>query len=152
MSLGSVNSLMAQDKPTIIYGQAHDYAIGGISVEVTNEGVQKYEDYILIAISGLTVGERITVPGDDITDAVKRYWKHGLFSDVRIEATEVRDDSIFLNIRLSIRPKVSEVNINGVKKNEREELADRHEQHCGQADHGYTALFCQLPCPAAMGV
>ena len=125
MGLGSTNSMMAQDKPTIIYGQAHDYAIGGITVEVTNEGVQKYEDYILISISGLTVGEHITVPGDDITDAVKRYWKHGLFSDVRIEASEIRDDSIFLNIRLSIRPKVSEVNINGVKKNERDDLADK---------------------------
>ena len=125
MGLGSTNSMMAQDKPTIIYGQVHDYAIGGITVEVTNEGVQKYEDYILISISGLTVGEHITVPGDDITDAVKRYWKHGLFSDVRIEASEIRDDSIFLNIRLSIRPKVSEVNINGVKKNERDDLADK---------------------------
>ncbi|MCR5315972.1 MAG: outer membrane protein assembly factor BamA [Bacteroidaceae bacterium] len=125
MGISSVNTVTAQDKPTIIYGQSHSYPIGGITVEVTNEGAQKYEDYILIGISGLNVGDNITVPGDDITEAVKRYWKHGLFSDVRIEASEIRNDSIFLNIVLGIRPRVSEVNIYGVKKNEREDLADK---------------------------
>lgn len=115
----------AQVKPTIIYGQPHDYIIGGITIEAANEGIKRYEDYILINISGLSVGEHITVPGDDIRNAVQRYWKNGLFSNVRIEASEIRGDSIFLNIVLGARPKVSEVNINGVKKSERDDLADK---------------------------
>ena len=71
------------NNPVILYSATpKKYEIGGIKVE----GVKNYEDYVLIGLSGLSVGQTITVPGDDITTAVKRYWRHGLFSDVRIEA------------------------------------------------------------------
>lgn len=111
----------ANQKPVILYGQPRPYVIGDIKVD----GVSEYEDYILIGISGLNVGDVVTVPGEDISNAVKRYWKHGLFSDVRIEADEVRGDSIFLRITLATRPKVSELNINGVKKTEKDDLAGK---------------------------
>lgn len=125
ISFANVTSLFAQEKPTIIYGQTHNYVIGGITVEPANEGARNYEDAILISISGLSVGDFVKVPGDDISNAVKRYWKHGLFSSVKIEASEIRGDSIFLNIVLGVRPRVSQVNINGVKKNERDDLAEK---------------------------
>ncbi len=125
ISFANVTSLSAQEKPTIIYGQTHNYVIGGITVEPANEGARNYEDAILISISGLSVGDFVKVPGDDISNAVKRYWKHGLFSSVKIEASEIRGDSIFLNIVLGVRPRVSQVNINGVKKNERDDLAEK---------------------------
>ena len=67
-----------QTKPSIVYGQTQKYVIGGIAVE----GVKNYEDYILIGLSGLTVGETVSLPGEEITEAIKRYWKHGLFSSV----------------------------------------------------------------------
>ena len=118
-------SIKAQDKPTILYGQTHTYTIGGISIEAANEGVKSYPENVLISISGLNIGDDIRVPGDDITNAVKKYWSYGLFSSVRIEAREVRNDSIFLAITLGVRPKVSEVNINGVKKNERDDIAGK---------------------------
>ena len=108
-------------KPVILYGQQRKYVIGDIKVD----GVTGYEDYILIGISGLSVGDVVTVPGEDISNAAKRYWKHGLFSDVRIEADEIREDSIFLRITLATRPKVSELNINGVKKSEKDDLAEK---------------------------
>ena len=67
--------IQAQDKivnPDISYaGTPRTLKLGGINVS----GVEGYEDYVLTGISGLTVGEDITVPGDDITTAVKRYWK-----------------------------------------------------------------------------
>ncbi len=109
------------DKPNIIYGQPRRMPIGGISVE----GVDNYEDYLLIGISGLSVGEEVTVPGDEITAAVKRYWKHGLFSSARIEAEKIQNDSIYLKIVLATRPRVSRVNINGVKKSERDDLEQK---------------------------
>ena len=56
--------------PTILYnGTPKKYEIADIKVE----GVKNYEDYVLIGISGLAVGQTVTIPGDDITDAVKRY-------------------------------------------------------------------------------
>ena len=109
------------EKPTVVYGQTRKLEIGGIAVE----GAESFEDYILIGISGLTVGEQITIPGDDITDAIKRYWKHGLFSNVRIEADSIVGDKVFLKIVLATRPRVSQININGVKKSEREDLEEK---------------------------
>ena len=84
--LGSSIMSQAQDKivyPDINYaGTPRTLVIGGINVS----GVEGYEDYMLSGISGLTVGQTITVPGNEVTNAVKRYWKHGLFSDVSIGA------------------------------------------------------------------
>lgn len=118
----SLTNIYAQDtKPTVIYGQPRKLIIGGIKVE----GVKEFEDYVLIGISGLNVGDVVMVPGTEISDAVKRYWKHGLFSDVRIEAEEIRDDSVFLRITLATRPKISEININGVKKTEVDDLKEK---------------------------
>ena len=68
-------------KPVILYsGTPKKYEIADIKVE----GVKNYEDYVLIGLSGLSVGQTITVPGDEITGAIKRYWRHGLFSNVQI--------------------------------------------------------------------
>ena len=85
-------------------------------------GVKNYEDYVLIGLSGLSVGQTIDVPGDEITTAVKRYWKHGLFSQVKIEADSIVDEKIYLHIALATRPRVKEINYNGIKKSEREDL------------------------------
>ena len=58
------------------------YEIAGIEVE----GADNYEDFVLIGFSGLAVGDKIEVPGDQITKAIKRFWKQGLFSSVKIKA------------------------------------------------------------------
>ena len=110
-----------QTKPEVTYGRSQKYEIGGISVE----GVKNYEDYILIGISGLSVGEVISMPGDEITNAIKRYWKHGLFSNVKIEADSIVDQRVYLKITLAMRPRVSQLNINGVKKSEHDDLSDK---------------------------
>ena len=83
-------SLAAQDKivnPDISYaGTPRTCQIGGIAVE----GVEGYEDYVLAGLSGLTVGQEIEIPGSQITEAVKRYWRNGLFSKVSITADSIR--------------------------------------------------------------
>ncbi|MGL4851838.1 MAG: BamA/OMP85 family outer membrane protein [Phocaeicola sp.] len=110
------------DSPVILYsGTPKKYEIGGIKVQ----GVNNYEDYVLIGLSGLSVGQTITVPGDDITSAVKKYWRHGLFSDVRIEAEKIVNNQIFLIITLAQRPRIADISYHGVKKSEREDLEMR---------------------------
>lgn len=111
-----------QEKPVILYsGTPRSYEIGGINVT----GVKNYEDYVLIGLSGLSVGQTIKVPGDDITNAAKRYWHHGLFSNVSISADSIVGSRIYLNIELAERPRISEIRYNGVKKSEREDLESR---------------------------
>ncbi|MBQ8366078.1 MAG: BamA/TamA family outer membrane protein [Bacteroidaceae bacterium] len=106
-------------KPTILYtGNPRTYTIGGINLS----GVDNYEPYVIIGISGLSVGDVIDVPGDAITTAVKNYWNHGLFADVSIEADSIVGNKIYLGINLKQRPRISNINYNGVKKGEREDL------------------------------
>ena len=106
-------------KPVILYsGTPKKYEIADIKVE----GVKNYEDYVLIGISGLSVGQTITVPGDEITGAIKRYWRHGLFSNVQITAEKIEGNKIWLKISLTQRPRISEVRYHGVKKSERTDL------------------------------
>lgn len=109
--------------PVISYSLSpRKYKIADIKVR----GVEKtYEDYVLIGFSGLSVGDEITVPGDEITGAVKAFWKHGLFSDVKILATKIEGDRIWLEIQLKQRPRISEVNYHGIKKGEREDLESK---------------------------
>lgn len=115
----------AQDKivnPGVNYtGQPRTCTIKAIRVS----GVEDYEEYMLTSISGLEVGQEITVPGNEITDAVKRYWRHGLFSDVKIAADSIVHDDIYLHVYLKTRPRVSTINYFGLKKSEREDMEQK---------------------------
>lgn len=105
--------------PTILYtDNPRAYKIAGINLT----GVDNYEPYVIIGISGLSVGDVIEVPGEAITSAVKNYWKHGLFSDVNIVADSIVGNNIYLGIKLKQRPRVSQINYKGVKKSEREDF------------------------------
>ena len=116
------NTTTNSDTPVILYnGTPKKYEIADIKVD----GIKNYEDYVLIGISGLAVGQTITVPGDDITSAVKRYWRHGLFSDVKIVADKIEGNKIYLRIQLTQRPRITDIAFHGVKKSEREDLQQK---------------------------
>ena len=107
--------------PVISYSSPpKKYKIADIKVT----GIKNYDDFVLIGFSGLSVGDVVTIPdaGGEITTAVKRFWKHGLFSDVKILATKIEGDQVWLEIQLKQRPRISEVNYHGIKKGEREDL------------------------------
>lgn len=105
--------------PIIEYSSsAPKYKIAEIKVT----GASNYEDFVLIGFSGLSVGDVVNIPGDAITNAVKRFWRQGLFSDVKILATKIQDEKVWLTIALKERPRVSEINYNGLKKSEKEDL------------------------------
>ena len=108
-----------QVKPVVDYSRTpRKYVIAGITVG----GVSNYDDYLLVGLSGLSVGQRVAIPGEEITKAIKRYWRHGLFSNVQISVDSIVVDSAYLHIQLAQLPKISEINYNGVKKGEREDL------------------------------
>ncbi|MBR6853484.1 MAG: outer membrane protein assembly factor BamA, partial [Prevotella sp.] len=118
----SIFTATAQDKivnPDISYaGTPRTCEIGGIAVE----GVEGYEDYVLAGLSGLTVGQEIELPGSQITEAVKRYWRNGLFSKVQITADSIVGNKVYLCIHLGMRPRIKNINYNGIKKAEREDM------------------------------
>ena len=118
----SFSHTVAQDviiNPDISYaGTPRNLELGGLAVK----GVEGYEDYVLTNLSGLTVGQRIDLPGVEITEAVKRYWKHGLFSKVAIAADSIIGGKVYLTIHLATRPRVSAINYYGLKKSERSDM------------------------------
>jgi len=120
-TLGLASSLAAQGSTGLVvdYNNApRKYTIADIKVT----GAENYDPSIIIGFSGLSKGQTISIPGDEITNSIKRFWKQGLFNDVKINAYKVEDNNIYLNIVLQQRPKITNVIINGVKKSEREDL------------------------------
>lgn len=108
-----------ENLPEVEYSTSRKtYEIADIKVT----GADNYEDFVIIGFSGLAVGDKIDVPGDQITKSLKRFWKQGLFSDVKIKATRMEAGKVWLEIALTPRPRVSEVVYNGLKKSEKEDL------------------------------
>ena len=117
-SLFFISTTRAQSVDISYAGTPRLVEIGGITVK----GVTDYDDYVLINLSGLSVGQQIELPGSEVTEAVKRYWKHGLFSRVSITADSIVDSKVYLCISLALCPRISDINYYGVKKSEREDL------------------------------
>ena len=118
-------SANAQDvivNPDISYaGTPRQCEIGGLAVK----GVEGYEDFVLLGLSGLSVGQTISVPGTEITEAIRRYWKNGLFSKVAITADSIVGSKVYLCVHLATRPRVSTINYVGLKKSEREDMDNK---------------------------
>ena len=108
--------------PKIVFtGMPQKYEIAGIKVT----GVDNYEDYIIIGYSGLTVGQKIDIPGDDLTAAAKRFWRQGLFSKVQIKVDKICGDKAWLEIVLRQQPRISQLNYKGMKKGEKDDIQTR---------------------------
>lgn len=99
-----------------------EYTIAGVTVT----GTEFLDNDLLITVSGLTVGEKIQVPGGDkVSKAIRNLWKQDLFSDISISATRFLGDKIFLNIHVEERPRLSKYNFKGIKKSEAQDLSDK---------------------------
>ena len=107
--------------PVIFNGMPRTYEIADIKVT----GAPNYDDYIVIGYAGLKKGDRVEVPGAEITAAAKRLMRQGLFSQAQIKIEKVAGDKAWLEIALRTQPRISEVNYIGVKKGEREDLQER---------------------------
>lgn len=108
--------------PKVIFtSMPRSYEIAGIKVT----GADNYEDYIIIGYSGLKIGDRIQVPGEDINAAAKRFWRQGLFANVQIKVEKIAGDKVWLEFALRQQPRISTINYNGVKKGEKEDLQER---------------------------
>ena len=124
--LGIANISVAQiissgNLSQIDYSHPKEYLIGGITVT----GIKYLDQDVLINISDLKVGETIKIPGEGITKAIEKLWKQGLFSDVKIVATKIIENRIFIEIQLQERPRLSKFAIQGVKKSEADDIRDR---------------------------
>lgn len=105
---------LGQETLDLDYSKPQKYEIGGIKVE----GIEYLDEKALVMISGLTVGNTISVPGDDISLALKKLWKQGLFENIAITVEKIENKRIFLVIHLQERPRLTGFSIKGVKKSD----------------------------------
>lgn len=116
-----ISSLLsiAQNNPTLQNPQK--YIVADIAVE----GIIFLQPTPIIKASGLRVGQKITVPGPDITAALERLWNQNLFADVQISASKIENDSIYLVLQLQELSRVGALTLNGLKKGEKTDLIER---------------------------
>jgi outer membrane protein insertion porin family len=103
------------------YMTKEDYVVGGVSVS----GIRYLDINALIGLSGLRIGQKITIPGDIVSNAVKKLWEQGLFSDVRISIDRIQYDTVFFDIYLQERPRISSIKINGIRPSETNDILDK---------------------------
>lgn len=120
-TLSSNAQLQDNTNPVIIdYDEPQKYEIGGIEVS----GNTFTPDNIIVLVAGLTKGQSITIPGDDISLAIDKLWKQQRFSDIEIGILKTEGSKIFLNIHVKERPRLSKYSIKGLKKAETNNVRD----------------------------
>ncbi len=114
----SLSTLFAQNKPTTPGAPTGEYEIGGITVS----GASYSDENAIKLVSGLKVGAKIRVPGEDIGNAIRALWKLKLYDNVVITKEKTVGEVIFLNIKVVERPRIAKHSFQGVKKGTHEDL------------------------------
>jgi outer membrane protein insertion porin family len=110
----------AQDK--IPFDQGVKYILANVDVT----GKISFNKQTVVTFAGLEKGQEITIPGEEISNAIKKLGKLGLFNEISFYVNRVENDSIFLDLHLEELPKLNKVRIVGVKKNKIEVLSLFH--------------------------
>ncbi|HSI89997.1 MAG TPA: outer membrane protein assembly factor BamA [Adhaeribacter sp.] len=103
------------------YTNPQKYEIGGITVS----GTQFLDPAALIAITGLKVGDQITIPGEDLSKAINKLWAQGILGHIEVSASKVEGRFIFLDFYLRERPRLSKFSFSGIKKGQADDLRDK---------------------------
>lgn len=97
-----------------------EYEIGGI--EIT--GGNNLDKNVITLLSGLRIGDKITLPGEEVQRAIKNLWKQKLFEDIQVKVVGKQNRVVFLEIHLKELPKLSKYYFMGVKKSKKDDLRE----------------------------
>lgn len=104
------------------YEKPKEYIIGGIEVD----GSEYTDKNIIRLLSGLTIGDKIQIPGDKISQVIKSLWKQGLFEDVQVYLTKVIGNDAFIKIAVVERPRLSKFSFRGnIKKGDADDIRNK---------------------------
>lgn len=122
LSLAAYSQLNQPLKLDVVdYSNPKEYEIADVSIS----GVEFIQKEVLVSLSGLKVGNKVTIPSDQITKIIQKFWDQGLFSDVKITATKIEDGKIWIDIYLKERPRMSGLKIEGISKSENTDLMEK---------------------------
>tara|TARA_B100001758_G_scaffold86934_1_gene73942 strand:+ start:5848 stop:8436 length:2589 start_codon:yes stop_codon:yes gene_type:complete len=103
------------------------YNIGEIKVS----GNTSFSPITIVTFSGLREGDAISIPGEKLSNAIKKLWGSNLFSSVNVYKTKVEDGIINLEIELYDLPELRELEVTGVKKRKIEEIIKENKLQTG---------------------
>ncbi len=95
------------------------YTIAGVTVR----GNSLYSSQIIVHETGLVEGSQVRIPGEQISSAIRRLWKHGLFDNVEIYVDRVEGDKVYLEIEVKERTPITRLQYVGVSRTMQEDLA-----------------------------
>jgi len=104
------------------------YTLGGVDLV----GVSYYDKSVLLVLSGLSPGQKIRIPSDDISKAINNLWKQKLFDDIKVNISKIEGDTVYLQISLREKPRLSAFTIKGLRKGKAEDLRDELSLKSGQ--------------------
>ena len=102
------------------YANPVEYTIGGI--EVT--GLNILDKSAMISLTGLKVGDKIKLPGEKISGAIRKLWKHGLVGDATILVDRIEGSNVFLTIELAERPRLNDFYFTGISRSRQSALKE----------------------------
>ena len=125
LTMGAQETYTVNDtifNPKVVFTNSPSvYELAGVRVE----GVDNYDTNIILGYSGLSIGQRLEIPGDDLKTVAKRFWRQGLFSKVQILVEKIYHDKVWLVFNLRQQPRVSTVNYVGMKGSEKKDIQER---------------------------
>ncbi len=119
-SLNGFSQVVSLSGFEVDYTYPVEYEIGGIAVS----GVKYLDPDIIISLTGLKVGDKVKIPGEKFAKAVQKLWKQGLFSDVKIVVSKQVGNTVFLDIQLKERQRLSAFSFDGIRKGEADDLRE----------------------------
>ena len=127
--LVSAVSTQAQDSSALVidYTKVKEYTIANIKVSGTEN-----DKTVLISLSGLRQGQKIKIPGEDISKAIKSLWKQKLFTNVSVNVDKIVGDQAFISIVVEERPHIKGFTIHGVKSSDKDELKKKIDLRVGE--------------------
>ncbi|WP_116495889.1 outer membrane protein assembly factor BamA [Balneicella halophila] len=116
----------AQDTDTIYnlevdYNAPVIYEVAALKVE----GVKHLDKEVIKQLLRISVGDKLQVPGDDISLGIKRLYRQGLFSDIKLIADKVVGNQIYLTLEVEERPQLTTINFTGIKSSEEKKLIEK---------------------------
>ncbi len=111
------------EKVVVDYSNPKTYVVGGVRVS----GTKYLAESQLLSVLGINEGDRITVPGDEVSSAVKRIWLQGAASNIGfyIDSLSADRDTAWFRLELQERPRVVTWNYKGVKNSERDDIKEK---------------------------
>lgn len=111
----------AEQKIDLSYADPKEYEIAEIKIR----GLETLNQNAIISLSGLKVGDKIRIPGDAISTAIRKLWKNGIIGDVSIYVTKIEEDKAWLAMDLAERPRLTRIQFEGINKTQQSDLNDK---------------------------